>query len=132
MANETDGAIVYISEFFNSIEGDLLIDLDEQVRIEGPNTMLGNPVDVVFEEEGERIFVAENTNGGGKLLAFDTPITNGDLIPVFNSDFEGASAVTFSGENIPIIELASRFYASSNTSGAVSYTHLTLPTIYSV
>jgi len=71
IGNDTDGAIVYVNEFFNAIEGDLLIEMNEQVRIEGPNSTLGNPVDAVFEEEDERIFVAENTNGGGRLLAFN-------------------------------------------------------------
>jgi len=118
-ASDSDGALVYVDGFFAAIGGDFFIDLDEQIRIEGPDSNLGNPVDVVFEEEGQRIFVAERTNGGGKLLAFNLPATSGDTIPVYSNDFAGASAVTLADENIPIVSLVSRFYASSNTSGNI-------------
>ncbi len=118
-ALDSDGALVYVDGFFNAISGDFLIDVNEQIRIEGPNSTLGNPVDLVFEEAGQRIFVAERANGGGKLLAFDLPTANGDATPVYSSDFAGASAVTFIDENIPSVNLVSRFYASSNTTGNI-------------
>ncbi len=117
-ASDSDGALIYVDDFFDAID-DLLIDTDEQIRIEGPNTSLGNPVDVVFEEAEQRIFVAERANGGGKLLAFDLPTENGDATPVYSSDFAGASAVTFVDENINSFNLVSRFYASSNTTGNI-------------
>ncbi len=40
-----------------------------EVIIEGPNTLLGNPVDV--EYDGVNLYVAEKANGGGQILRFD-------------------------------------------------------------
>ena len=67
--------------------------MDDQIRVDGDMTYLGNPVDVALSVEHKKVYVAERANGGGRLLIFDYPMESGNMKPVANINYEGASAV---------------------------------------
>ena len=93
-----DGAFVVINDFSNaSLDG--VVDMTEQVRVEGELSLLGNPVDIVLDNENMSIYIAERANAGGRLLSFDIPTESGDLMPNFSNEFPGASAVYLPGSN---------------------------------
>jgi 6-phosphogluconolactonase (cycloisomerase 2 family) len=92
----TDGALVMINNWM-SASADGMISMSEQVRVDGPDSELGNPVDIAFDKTGNRIYVAERANGGGKVLGFAMPLMAGPVTPVYSQLFAGASAVHFSG-----------------------------------
>ncbi|WP_235296260.1 CHRD domain-containing protein [Portibacter marinus] len=101
-----DGAIVIVNEWSVAIADDV-ISADEQVRIEGANTELGNPVDIAYDMATNLIWVAERANAGGKILAFSAPSEGGDITPDESIPFAGASAVYFNstrnaGEFTPV------------------------------
>ncbi len=89
-----DGALVYIANW-NSAMADGVITNAEQIRISGPNSLLGNPVDVAFDIQTQNIYVAERANAGGRVLTFKVPTTTGDAAPFANDFFQGASAIHF-------------------------------------
>ncbi len=94
-----DGAIVVIENFIDIATMEGFVNENMQVRIEGTNTFLGNPVDIAWDADRSTIYVAERANGGGRILAFENPTMNGNPAPVYNNIFPGASAVYFSGVN---------------------------------
>ena len=94
-SSSTDGALVIVTDFSSAIS-DNMISADEQTRLEGNESELGNPVDVAIDQSTSIAFVAERANEGGKILAFD--ISEGKLnhIPVMSESYAGASAVYLS------------------------------------
>ena len=113
-----DGAIVIIQNF-TSASSDNVIAMSEQVRIEGSNTFLGNPVDVSFNTDNQMIYVAERANGGGRILAFPLNSTGGNMSPTFNLEFAGASAIHVPSDEDGVLtqELmtVAQVFVSSNT-----------------
>lgn len=95
----TDGAIHVITNFSQkaatAVNGSGTIPLNQQIRISGSNTLLGNPVDVAFSQAAGKIYVAERANGGGRVLIFNTPAMNGNPTPIANVPFAGASALYY-------------------------------------
>jgi hypothetical protein len=79
-------------------DGGTLAVAGNQVRIAGPATLLGNPVDVTYDDETDTVFIAEKANGGGRILGFDAD-GSGDLTPRVNNLLSGASSVDFYGED---------------------------------
>lgn len=72
----TDGGIVVIENFsnvFSSTASGGTIALSNQKRIYGPNSLLGNPVDVSYDKQANKIYIAERLNGGGQVLSFAYP-----------------------------------------------------------
>ena len=95
-AVDDDGAFHVIEHFSDKLmkAGDQgTIALNKQVRVSGDKTYLGNPVDVALSVEKKKIYVAERANGGGRFLIFDYPSKSGNMKPVANLNYEGASAV---------------------------------------
>lgn len=91
-----DGAIVVISNFlslYNSTANGGTINADAQTRIEGGNTMLGNPVDVSYDDDTDHIYVAERANGGGMVLIFKMPTADGNPSPAYSKSVAGASSI---------------------------------------
>ena len=117
-ASPDDGALVIVRDFATAMM-DGVITAAEQVRVEGPSTLLGNPVDVTLNKENQMIYVAERANGGGRVLAFRLDVAAGDSAPNVNYEFAGASAIHLpNGEDGELgAELAtvSQLFASSNT-----------------
>jgi len=91
----TDGAFTVVKDF-TAAASDGNLSLSEQLRVEGNNTFLGNPVDVAFDEIGDRIFIAERANEGGRVLGYFMPTASGNMLPTYNRPFMGASAIYFS------------------------------------
>jgi len=94
-----DGAFVLVPNFWATAMVEGMVNTEDQIRVEGPSTMLGNPVDITWDSERSTIYIAERANGGGRILGFAMPTGSGDATPVYNSLFSGASAVYLSGEN---------------------------------
>ena len=113
-----DGALVIISDFSTAIM-DNVVTAAEQVRVEGSNTFLGNPVDVGFYKTNQMIYVAERANGGGRVLAFPLNVQAGNSTPSYNYEFAGASAIHVPSDEDGVLsdELMSisQLFVSSNT-----------------
>jgi hypothetical protein len=94
--SDSDGGIIIINNFssvFSSTANNGTIAMSSQLRIYGPNSMLGNPVDVAYDNVTKMIYVAERVNGGGRVLTFSVPTTSGDFTPVMNRLEPGCAAV---------------------------------------
>lgn len=116
-ANAADGAFIVIADFA-AASADGFINASEQVRVEGPLSMLGNPVDIAWDADHNMIYVAERANGGGRVMGFEMPTVSGDVAPVYDNLFAGASAIHLPGEEGMLANVAEVFF-SSNTSGMV-------------
>lgn len=91
-----DGGLVIIDNFsakMYAAGNGGTISLADQIRISGPSTLLGNPVDVAVDIAQGAIFVAEKARDGGKFLVFEIPGSSGEYAPVFSQNVAGASAV---------------------------------------
>lgn len=95
-ASDSDGGVIVIKNFstvFSSTANNGMISTANQIRIYGPNSMLGNPVDVAYDNVTKMIYVAERANGGGRVLTFSVPATSGDYAPTMNRLEPGCAAV---------------------------------------
>ena len=84
-ADATDGGLVIINDFstiLNSTANMGTISTTNQIRLYGSNTTLGNPVDVAYDYDTNRIYVAERANGGGNVLTFNFPSSSGNIAPI--------------------------------------------------
>lgn len=80
----TDGGLVIIKNFssvFGSTMAAGTIALTNQIRVYGPNSLLGNPVDVAYDQVAKKIYVAERLNAGGEVLTYAYPTMSGDFAP---------------------------------------------------
>lgn len=81
----SDGGLIVIKNFTNVFASTAVsgtIALTNQVRIYGMNSLLGNPVDVAYDDVTNTIYVAERLNGGGQVLTYAYPTVSGDFAPV--------------------------------------------------
>jgi hypothetical protein len=117
-SNANDGAIIIVQDFMNAIQ-DSTISMSEQIRIAGPMSLLGNPVDIAWDADNMMIYVAERLNGGGRVLGFEMPTASGDMAPVYNDLFPGASAIHFPSSDGMMAANAANLFVSSNTQGKV-------------
>lgn len=95
--SDSDGAFHIISDFeskFDSVNnGDVLLVANNQIRIAGENTFLGNPVSAEYDAQNEIVYIAERANGGGRVLAFTSAEAGGNLTPSINNSLSGASSL---------------------------------------
>jgi len=95
----TDGALHIIQDFdskFSNAANGSFINIDDQFRISGANTLLGNPVNVVYDAAYNVIFVAEALNNNGRILAFnDATSISGNISPDLKYELPGASSVFY-------------------------------------
>jgi len=87
-----DGAFIVVADW-TAASNDGTISSGEQIRIAGPATFLGNPVDIDYDNDLDMIYIAERANSGGRFLGFQMPIAGGDIAPTINEFLAGASAV---------------------------------------
>lgn len=95
-ASATDGGLVIINNFtavLNMTNNLGTIAMNNQIRVYGPNSMLGNPVDVAYDHVTNSIYVAERLNSGGLVLKFAFPSMSGDATPQMNRAETGVTAV---------------------------------------
>ena len=97
-----DGAFTVIKGFA-AAAADGVVSLGEQLRIAGPSTFLGNPVDIAIDINKMMIYVAERKHAGGRILGFAMPTTSGDIAPTYNLEVSGASAVYLSGNPVEMV-----------------------------
>ncbi len=94
--NDADGGLIVIKNFssvLNATTNMGTIAMSNQVRIYGPTSLLGNPVDVAYDHVTNDIYVAERLNGGGRVLKFAFPATNGDFAPTTSRIEAGVTAL---------------------------------------
>jgi len=116
-SSPTDGGFVVINNFV-AASADGMISNTEQLRVAGPMSLLGNPVDIAFDKANNMIYVAERANGGGRVLGFMMPTASGDAQPTYDELFAGASAIHLPGEDTaagPMLSASAQLFASSNT-----------------
>lgn len=92
----TDGGIIVINDFSSKIAATAnlgTITMANQVRIYGPNSTLGNPVDVAYDSVTDNIYIAERLNAGGTVLTFALPTTTNDATPLNTRAEAGVSSV---------------------------------------
>ncbi len=95
-ASDTDGGIIVINDFSTRIAATPnmgTIAMSNQFRIYGPNSTLGNPVDVAYDNVTDKIYIAERLNAGGKVLTFALPTTTSDAMPLDSRMEAGVSSV---------------------------------------
>ena len=88
--SDSDGAFIVVYDF-TTAAADGTISLSEQIRVSG--APLGNPVDVAYDHDRARVYIAERANGGGQILGYDIPMMSGVGSPFYTASFPGASAV---------------------------------------
>jgi hypothetical protein len=101
-AVDNDGTLVIVNGW-STASSDNSVTAAEQIVIAGASTFLGNPVDVAYDHTAQRIYVAERLNGGGRFLIFDVPATGGDIAPIANDFFMGASAVSLTDCRVVVV-----------------------------
>lgn len=97
--SDTDGAFHIISGFdskFNGVsDGGLLVVANNQIRVAGSATSLGNPVAAEYDADSNTVFIAEAANGGGKVLVFSNADAGGNISPSVNNNLSKASSLYF-------------------------------------
>ncbi|MGB4960540.1 MAG: CHRD domain-containing protein, partial [Saprospiraceae bacterium] len=101
-ASATDGALTVIHNY-STKASDGLITEAEQIIVEGPLSLLGNPVDISYDKPTNRIYVAERAKDGGRVLGFTMPTESKDAAPVFNTVFAGASAIYLGNQRPKVV-----------------------------
>ena len=119
-SSDTDGAYLQLWNF-STTSANGIININEQIRVGGPGSFLGNPVDIDYDETNNIVFVAERANGGGRLLGFNLDSSMEAIPPIYNELFAGASAVTLPGMETAalVAEILATVFTSSNTTGDV-------------
>lgn len=99
---DSDGGFHIISNFqskFNGVaDGETLVVADNQTRVSGGSTFLGNPVSADYDADSDTVFIAERANGGGRVLAFVDASEGGNISPDINNELSGASSVYYYSE----------------------------------
>ena len=122
-----DGGFHVISDFsskFDALSDGDLLPLGMQIRVAGPSTLMGNPIDVAYDSEEDAVYISEI--GNGKVLGFTSIGDGGNLTPSFNKDLVTASSIYFSSDetdgNAGDSSAASTtlLYATSTANGEVS------------
>ncbi|MUH37526.1 hypothetical protein D9O36_16875 [Zobellia amurskyensis] len=98
-ASDSDGAFHIISNFdskFNGVaNGEIMAVANNQIRVSGASTFLGNPVSAEYDADSKMVFIAEAANGGGRVLAFSNADAGGDIAPSVNNSLASASSLYF-------------------------------------
>jgi len=95
-ASDSDGGLVFIKNFmslFASTTNMGTIAMSNQIRIYGPNSQLGNPVDVGYDYVTNTTYVAERLNGGGKVLSFAKATVSADATPLTVRSEAGVTSI---------------------------------------
>lgn len=96
MNGQDDGGFHIIENFttkFNGTSNGGTLALSQQIRVAGSSTLLGNPVDVAYDNATETVYIAEAGNNGGRILAFNNIGNGGNIAPVLNNSLASASSV---------------------------------------
>ncbi|WP_276165955.1 hypothetical protein [Zobellia alginiliquefaciens] len=98
-ASDSDGAFHIISDFdskFGAVaNGETMVVEDNQIRVAGASTFLGNPVAAEYDADSKMVFIAEAANGGGRVMAFSNTDAGGNIAPSVNNSLASASSLYF-------------------------------------
>ena len=121
-----DGAFHIIPEFstnFDLLSDGELYPIQKQVRVAGPSTLMGNPIDVAYDSEEDVIYISEI--GNGLVLGFDVKDSGGDWSPSFVRELPAASSIYFSSDEtdgntgVTTIGQTTVLYATSTANGNI-------------
>ena len=90
--SDSDGALFVIRNFSNLGTSATTVGPNNYTRIGGDATRLGNPVDVAWDEDTDRYYVADRATGGGTLLVFEND-ARGNVAPSRTVPFAGLSSL---------------------------------------
>jgi len=93
-----DGAFHVITNFdskFDAVDNGGTLAITDQVRYEGDATLMGNPVNVVYDAETDAVYVAELANGGGQILTYGNVSSSagGNVAPNSATALSGVSSL---------------------------------------
>lgn len=127
-ANATDdGGFHIIPDFskkFDALSDGEVLPIGMQVRVAGPSTEMGNPIDVAYDPETDAVYISEV--GNGKVLGFTSIGDGGDLAPSYSKDLMAASSIYFSSDetdgNIGEESIGQRtwLYSTNNANGDIN------------
>jgi len=124
-----DGGFHIIDNFsdtFDALSDGEMITLGMQIRVAGPSTGLGNPIDVAYDSKDNTVYISEV--GNGTVLGFSSIGNGGDLAPTYMKDLAGASSIYFSsdetdgnfGSATPMGSLRTELYTTNNANGNIN------------
>ncbi len=97
--SDSDGAFLFIRNWEDTLEdakANNVINASDHSMVSGAATLLGNPVDVAYDDDNNHIFIAERARDGGRVLAFDVPdATTSSPAPIFNIAVPGAASLAY-------------------------------------
>lgn len=127
-ANATDdGGFHVIADFsrkFDALSDGEVLPVSMQVRVAGPSTAMGNPIDVAYDSETDAVYISEV--GNGKVLGYTSISDGGDLAPSYSKDLMAASSIYFSSDetdgNVGNESVGQRtwLYATNNANGNIN------------
>lgn len=127
-ANATDdGGFHVITDFskkFDALSDGEVLPASMQVRVAGPSTALGNPIDVAYDSETDAVYISEV--GNGKVLGYTSIDDGGDLAPSYSRDLMAASSIYFSSDETDgdlgneTVGQRIWLYATNNTNGDIN------------
>lgn len=95
-ASDSDGGLIFIKNFMSVFAATAnmgTINMSNQIRIYGPNSQLGNPVDAGYDYVTNTTYVAERLNGGGKVLSFAKATVSADATPLTVRSEAGVTSI---------------------------------------
>ncbi|RXG16288.1 hypothetical protein DSM03_103475 [Leeuwenhoekiella aestuarii] len=95
---DTDGGFHVITNFdskFDAVENGGTLAVEDQIRFAGDATLLGNPVNVVYDAETDAVYIAELANGGGKINVYGNVSSSngGNVAPTSSAVLSGVSSL---------------------------------------
>ncbi len=93
--NDSDGAIHTIKNFsviYSGLETFGTITSDDVITVTGSSTMLGNPVDLQYDNISKVLYTAERATNGGMALGFDMN-NGGNQTPSIQQPVSGISSI---------------------------------------
>ncbi|WP_108245039.1 autotransporter outer membrane beta-barrel domain-containing protein [Muricauda brasiliensis] len=96
---DDDGGFHIINDFslkFDALSDGDVLTTDNQIRVAGSSTLMGNPIDVAYDSETDIVYVSDI--GTSKVLGFSSIGSGGNIAPTFNVDLTAASSIYFSSD----------------------------------
>lgn len=96
---DDDGGFHIINDFslkFDALSDGDVLTADNQIRVAGSSTLMGNPIDVAYDSEMDIVYVSDI--GTSKVLGFSSIGSGGNIAPTFNMDLTSASSIYFSSD----------------------------------
>jgi hypothetical protein len=124
-----DGGFHVISDFsakFDALSDGDVLSVEQQLRVAGSSTLMGNPIDVAYDSENGAIYISEIGNGGGRVLGFTNYDAGGNVAPSMNMELASASSIYFSSDETDgdvgasTQGFRSELYVTNNSDGNVT------------